>query len=140
MADTINGVSRYEGVSVDTSFDSMDNMMDRVQAIPLSFGNASTSAVVYVSAPADGKLVSMQLVDAIGAATTDVTVVNNSNSDASMLAATDITTVADIVYDLTGSLSATAANLYADKGDLITVTVAQAGGICAGTLYFAVQG
>ena len=41
-------------------------MMDRVQAIPLSFGNASTSAVVYVSAPADGKLVSMQLVDAIG--------------------------------------------------------------------------
>jgi len=134
MSTTIHGVVRYADVSVDTSFNGLDDQHERLQTVPLSLGNASTSATAYVQAPMGGKLKGMYLVDATGAATTDVTVTNNSNTDAAMIAVTNITTVADTNYDLSANI--TAANAAVSKGDLITVLVAQAGGLCAATLVF----
>lgn len=139
MATTINGVSRYAVTGsniVKDEFAGMDKRHDRLETVNLSLGNASTSATVYVSAPAGGKLVGMKLVDATGATTTDVTVTNNSNSDAAMVSATNITTVADTAFDLYDNFSTTAANLAVDGGDLLTVTVAQAGGLCSAVMYF----
>lgn len=134
MADTINGVTRYAGVSVDTSFNGLDDQMERLQVVSLSLGDASVSASAYVQAPMSGKLKGAYLVDATGAATTDVTVTNNSNSDAAMISVTNITTVADTNYDLSADI--TAANASVSKGDLMTVTVAQAGGLSAMTLIY----
>lgn len=136
MADTINGVERYAAVAVTTGFNTTDGNFDRLEVTNLNLGDASTSATVYVSSPVTGYLRSMSLVDATGAATTDVSVLNNSKSDAAMVAATNITTVADTAYDLFSSLSTTQATLAVTKGDLITVLVSQAGGLCSGTLFF----
>jgi hypothetical protein len=135
MADTINGVERYAQNFVIATDSGSDNVMGE-QSVFCNFPNTGGATVDFAfSAPKKGTLKFAYVQGSITSDATKtytITAVNISNSSAAMLG----TNLYDADPVLTAGtrasmvLSATAANLDVDEGDLVVVTVV--GGAGAG--------
>ena len=94
----------------------------------LGFVANTSEAIQYVSAPCAGKLKNVTVmadVTSDATKTYTVTVTNKNNSDAAMLGTTlyDADPILTAGTAAEASLSATAANLAVDKGDVIAVSM-----------------
>lgn len=141
MATTINGVSRYAGVSVDTSFNGIDSQMGNLIAVQQQFQAADE--VYSIMAPCGGKLVHAEVQSQTttdGSNKVGLSLSNESNSAAAMFATTlfddDPVLTSNTAADIT--LSTTAANLLVDQGDNLELTYDVTGTIAGGAviLYF----
>jgi hypothetical protein len=125
MSTTINGVSRYNGVSVDTSFEELDNVMSRREVVSCGFVANTSAASQYFAAPCDGKLVAVAVQGSVTSdATKTYTLTITNGASTAMLGTTvydadPVLTANTVAYP---TLTSTAADLVVTTGDIIKVT------------------
>jgi hypothetical protein len=140
MATTINGVSRYNGQSVLTTFVPEDMMERHYEVVNIEFGDASVTKSVL--APCTGKVVHAQVqsqTTTSGSNKVSVTIANQT--DAADIVATTLFDDDPVLTTNTAAtltLSTTAADLLVTKGDAIELAYVETGTIAGGavSLYF----
>jgi ethanolamine utilization microcompartment shell protein EutL len=122
MSDTINGVSRYADVTVDTSYADLDERMSRPSYLSVGFVANTSAASQYVAAPGDGKLVAVVVQGSVTSDATKTYTLTVTRGASTELLGTTLYDASPVLTAHTAAFPVLVADTTVKAGDILKVT------------------